>query len=96
MNNEQAWVELLGILISGIVGIVTAIITTNSRIKKERHEDQLARELREQKQENQLEQITRRLDQHNEYGKKFAECNTSLLKLSKDVEWIKKEINGQK
>ena len=80
MNNEQAWVELLGILISGIVGIVTAIITTNNRIKKERHEDQLARELREQ----------------NEYGRKFAECNTSLLKLSKDVEWIKKEINGQK
>lgn len=96
MNGEQVWAEFAGVVFSGIVGIITAIITTSNRIKKERHEDQLAREIREQKQESQLDAITKRLDEHNEYGKKFAETHDALVSLSKDVEWMKKEMESKK
>ena len=90
------WVELIGIVATGIFGVITAIITTNSRIKKEREQDKIDDALREQRQEMKFAQIDKKLDEHNGYAQKFAETHDAIVALSTDVKWIKEELNGKK
>ena len=88
--------NFLGILVTGAVGIITAIITTNARIKKERQQNQIQEALREQRQELKFEQIDKKLDEHNGYAQKFTEMHDMILNQGNDIKWIKEELHGKK
>lgn len=88
--------NFLGVLTTGVVGIITAVITTNSRIKKERQQNRIQEALREQRQELKFDQIDKKLDEHNGYAQKFAEMHDMILNQGNDIKWIKEELHGQK
>lgn len=92
----EALINLAGIVFTGVVGIVTAVVTTNNRIKKEREQNRVDEALREQKQEMKFEQIDKKLDEHNGYAEKFSEMRDMILSQGNDIKWIKEELNGKK
>ena len=92
----EAWINLIGVIATGVVGIVSAIITTNSRIKKERIQNKIDDALREQKQDLKFEQIDKKLDEHNGYAQKFSEMHDVILQQGNDIKWIKEELDGKK
>lgn len=40
---------------------------------------------------NELENVNKRLDEHNGYAEKFAQYSVSIASLSKDIEYIKEK-----
>lgn len=98
MSNEivVGWITLAGIVISSIAGIITAVITTNSRIKKEREQNRLDEALREQRQEIKFQEIDDKLKEHNGYAEKFADTHDEIIAIGRDVSWIKEEVRGLK
>ena len=98
MDSEtiQALINFSGVAFTGVVGVVTAVITTNNRIKKERDQNRIDEALREQKRDLKFDQIDRKLDEHNGYAEKFAEMHDIILQQGNDIKWIKEELNGKK
>ena len=48
--------------------------------------------VKEQRQNDRLESIERKLDEHNHYAEKLGNVDINLAKLSKDVEYLKERI----
>lgn len=50
---------------------------------------------REQRQNDRLEIIEKKIDEHNNYGKKFASCEKNIALMQKDIEYLK-DANAKK
>lgn len=52
---------------------------------------------REQRQNDRLELIEKKIDEHNNYGKKFASCEKNIALIQKDIEYLKEaKCKGKK
>lgn len=95
-----AFIALGGTLLSGICGVLAAVVTTNGRIKKEREQNRLDEALREQRQEIKFAEIDEKLKEHNGYAEKFTTFSEAIVGFGRDLTWIKEEIkemrHGQK
>ena len=67
----------IGSLITGIAGIISAILLYRKTVA-----------LLEYRMEN----VEKKLDEHNGYAEKFAESSVAITALQKDVEYIKEKI----
>lgn len=91
MNEVQA--QIFGSVL-GLIGVVVgAVFTYLAKSRKVMIEEAK----REQKQNDQFEKIfdeltgiKRRLDEHNHYAEKFGTIEKSVISISKDVEYMKK------
>lgn len=92
----SAWLTFAGIIVSGVFGVVTAVITTNARIKKEREQNRLDEALREQRQEIKFNEIDDKLREHNGYAEKFATFGEAIVGFGRDLTWIKEEVKELK
>lgn len=72
-------------LISSVTAIIVAIIGVFSAFNKLKIE--LAKQ--EQRQNDRLDVIEKKIDEHNNYGKKFESCDKNIALLRKDMEYLK-------
>ena len=93
-NNAIDWTPIIVALISSVGGIVGAYLA----VRKGSQEQEIKNAQREQKQSDRLDSIDekmnrleKKVDEHNEYGKKFGEVTTSLVSMAKDIEYLKKK-----
>ena len=66
-------------------------------VRKGSQEQEINNAQREQRQADRLDSIDekikrleKKVDEHNEYGRKFGEVATSLVSMAKDIEFLKK------
>ena len=78
---------LLGSLISGVVALAVALITNQTARKK----DAIANAVRDQKIEDSLNELSKRVDEHNGIMDKVTNMSADVKTLRVDVEWLKKE-----
>lgn len=83
------------IIVAVITGVFATIgvVVTNYASNKKNSIDQAKRD--QQLQDN-IENLSKRVDIHNGYAEKFAESTNNISLLQKDVEYIKGEIRELK
>lgn len=79
-------------LISSLGGIIGAYLA----VQKGNREQDIKDAQREQRQadrldsiEEKIQKLEKKVDEHNEYGRKFGEVATSLVAMAKDIEYLK-------
>ena len=91
-NNAISWTPIIVALISSVGGIIGAYLA----VQKGNREREIKDAQREQRQADRLDSIDekikrleKKVDEHNEYGRKFGEVATSLVSMAKDIEYLK-------
>lgn len=86
--------------ITGVLAVVGSYVGNVAISAKKARADAIKDAEREQAQKDQLsmildeqKEIKKRLDQHNGYAEKFAQSNTAMMSIQKDVEYMKKDIS---
>lgn len=89
---DSSMAQLLGTIITAIAGVTGAYLA----VRKSAQEQEIKNAQREQRQSDRLDSIDekikrleKKVDEHNEYGKKFGEVATSLVSMAKDIEYLK-------
>lgn len=78
-------------IISVIGSIIAAYIAAMSAVKKKSREDDIKAAQREQRQQDQLEEIKNKLDIHNGYAEKLGEIQLDIAGIHKDIEYLSKQ-----
>lgn len=93
-NNAISWTPIIVALISSIGGIIGAYLA----VRKGSQEQEIKNAQREQRQADRLDSIDekikrleKKVDEHNEYGRKFGEVATSLVSMAKDIEYLRRK-----
>ena len=83
------------IIVAVITGVFATIgvVVTNYASNKKNSIDQAKRD---QQIQDEIENLSKRVDVHNGYAEKFAESTNNISLLQKDVEYIKGEIRDLK
>lgn len=92
MELNEMSTELLGIIISSVMGVVAAAITSHFGNKREREKDRIAEALREQRQELKFQEIDKKLSEHNGYAQKFSDMHDTILKQGEQLRHIEEMI----
>lgn len=79
-------------VITGIFATIGVVVTNYASNKR----NSISQAKRDQKLQDTIDDLTKRVDIHNGYAEKFAETTTSINLLQKDVEYIKGEIKELK
>lgn len=77
-------------LIGTLGSIVAAVIAAQSAIEKKSREDDVKAAQREQRQQDQLEEIKHKLDIHNGYAEKLGDIQLDIAGIHKDIEYLRK------
>ena len=70
--------------------IVGACIAAHSAVDKKTREDDIKAAQREQRQQDQLEEIKQKLDIHNGYAEKLGDIQLDIAGIHKDIEYLRK------
>lgn len=73
-------------IITGGVTLAGNLLSNHSIRKKEAIE----RAVRDQKFDDRLDRLEKKVDEHNNFGKKFGEATSAIVAIQKDIEWLKK------
>lgn len=89
---DSSIAQLLGTIITAVAGVAGAYLA----VRRGSQEQEIKNAQREQRQSDRLDAIDekiksleRKVDEHNEYGRKFGEVATSLVSMAKDIEFLK-------
>jgi hypothetical protein len=93
-NNAISWTPIIVSIISSVGGIIGAYLA----VRRGSQEQEIKNAQREQRQADRLDSIDekikrleKKVDAHNEYGRKFGEVATSLVSMAKDIEYLKRK-----
>jgi len=86
------WTPIITGLITAGGSVVGVWLTT----RKQRQDDEIRQAIRDQKLDDRLDALEAKVDEHNNYGKKFGEASTSIALLQKDISYIKETIQQAK
>jgi hypothetical protein len=75
--------------IVGILGGILGILNQLHSLRKSQEEQVKAQAIRDTKLDDKLEQIDRRLTEHNNYASMFADVKESIIEMRNDIKWIK-------
>ena len=70
--------------------IIGAYIAARSALDKKSREDEVKDAQREQRQQDQLEEIKQKLDIHNGYAEKLGDIQLDIAGIHKDIEYLRK------
>lgn len=76
--------------IPAIASVIGAFIAAQSAVDKKTREDDIKDAQREQRQQDQLEEIKQKLDIHNGYAEKLGEIQLDIAGIHKDIEYLRK------
>lgn len=91
MLAEGIWIAL----ITGICAVIGNwfIYRSNRNKEEEVHKDEVAaRAKSQQKLDDRLEQIEKKLDSHNGYAQKYIATSNTITAMQKDIEFLKDDI----
>ena len=77
-----------------IIAIITGGVTLTGNLLSNysaRKKAAVEQAVRDQEFKDKLEVLEKKVDEHNNYGKKFGEASQALVSIQKDIEWLKKE-----
>jgi short-subunit dehydrogenase len=74
-------------LITGGMTLIGTVFANYSMRKK----DGIQQARREQKLDDRLDRLEAKVEEHNNYGKKFGEASQTLTAIQKDIEWLKRK-----
>ncbi len=86
------WSAIITALLAAIASIAGSYLTNEKRRRDEATEDAV----KEQKQNDRLESIERKLDIHNGYAEKLGDMEKSMSGLDKSVALMQKDIEYMK
>lgn len=86
------WSAIITALLAAIASIAGSYLTNKKRRRDEATEDAV----KEQKQNDRLESIERKLDIHNGYAEKLGDMEKSMSGLDKSVALMQKDIEYMK
>lgn len=76
--------------IPALASVIGAFIAARSAVDKKTREDDIKDAQREQRQQDQLEEIKQKLDIHNGYAEKLGEIQLDIAGIHKDIEYLRK------
>lgn len=76
-------------IIAGISAVLGAYVSNAATLRRKSREDITKEAQREQKLYDRLDRLEKKVDEHNEYGRKFGEISSAIQVIQKDIEWIK-------
>ena len=77
-----------------IVALITGGVTLSVNLLANwsaRKKDAIEQARREQKLDDRLDRLEAKVEEHNNYGKKFGEASQALTAIQKDIEWLKRK-----
>lgn len=77
-------------IIPALASVIGAFIAARSAVDKKTREDDIKAAQREQRQQDQLEEIKQKLDIHNGYAEKLGEIQLDIAGIHKDIEYLRK------
>lgn len=77
-------------IIPAIASVIGAFIAARSAVDKKTREDDIKDAQREQRQQDQLEEIKHKLDVHNGYAEKLGDIQLDIAGIHKDIEYLRK------
>lgn len=84
---DAGMVTILVTLIGEAAGIIGILIKTAAERKK----NAIEQARRDQKLDDRLDRLEKKVDEHNGYAQKFTESSKAIIAIQKDVEWLKKK-----
>ena len=78
---------IVALITAGTSVLVQVLINRQNNLK-----NKVEQAKRDQKLDDDLQQICKKLDEHNGYASLFSEAKEAIISLQKDVEWIKAEV----
>ncbi len=92
------WSAIVTTTITGLLAAIASIVGSYLANEKKRREEATEDAVKEQKQNDRLESIERKLDIHNGYAEKLGSVEKSIggldksvALMQKDIEYLKKE-----
>ena len=82
---------VIGAIITGILAVIGSYAGNVAITDKRRREDDIKDAQREQRQNDRMEVIEQKLDEHNGYAQKFGAIEKSITAIQKDIEYLRKE-----
>lgn len=79
-------------IIVAIITATTSILVQLLIVRQNNAKLSVEQAKRDQKLDDELEQVIKKLDEHNGYARLFSEAKEAIISLQKDVEWIKAEV----
>lgn len=80
-------------IIVGALAVLGSYLSNVSLTNRKAREAELKAVEREARQDMRLKSIEKKLDEHNHYAEKIGGVQTCVIKLQKDVEYLRKEHN---
>lgn len=81
MNDGMiAILKIAGEIIVAFIGFYSAFYKFKIELAKQN-----------QRQNDRLDAIEKKIDEHNNYGKKFESCDKNIALIQKDIEYLKEE-----
>lgn len=77
-------------VIGAVASVIGAYIAARSALDKKSREDEVKDAQREQRQQDQLEEIKHKLDVHNGYAEKLGDIQLDIAGIHKDIEYLRK------
>lgn len=75
-------------LIAGISSVTGAALA----VRKQGQKDQIEAAKREQRQNDRIDILEKKIDEHNKWGKKFGSCDKNIALMRKDYNILKQEV----
>lgn len=82
--------EIILATIPAVASVIGAYIAARSALDKKSRENEVKDAQREQRQQDQLEEIKHKLDIHNGYAEKLGDIQLDIAGIHKDIEYLRK------
>ena len=85
----KALIGLIGVCVGAIIGYMgkSKKRSINDAKKEQKQNDTMNLLLEE------MNEIKKRLDEHNKYAEKFSDIDKTLISIKKDIQYIRKDID---
>ena len=85
--------EIAVAVVTGVLAVAGAYAGNVAVSRKKSHDDALRDREQETRQEERMKNLEKKIDEHNNYGKKIGDIQVDIAKIRTDIEHIKKGIN---
>lgn len=82
-------------IICALIAGVSAVLGQYFISLKSKREDEVKDAIRDQRLEDRLNSVEKKLDIHNGYAEKFSDISISITGIRKDIDYLKKNLNKE-
>lgn len=79
-------------IIVALIAGLSSVTGTAIAVKKQSQKDQIEAAKREQRQNDRIDVLEKKIDEHNKWGKKFGSCDKNIALMRKDYNVLKQDV----